>query len=371
MPSGRFELPPLPPQGDSEARSGQQCPDFVPFARFYPDDGCARRPRSFDTSQGPLTYAELSDVTARQYVDTVNARTLVSSTFELSDSALGNRALMSWTREPWARIVSMEAAHDEELRILRARAYGPGADIDADPGALERLHELEAAERESNSAVDRHVPEPVTDAVRVEPPQMIEEEADRSEPLGALRDRIVRIVNSVVAHLRSVRRSTWLIVVGVVVAASFPATALVLIQRVQTDPLQAGATQVARLSVDQGYEIPDFFGVQPGDEQRWQAFEEFHGLRTVLNLDGFSPFGSKDDCILIYAPTGITTTGGGFSGNFLSGCAAGDFPAMAQFRVDLDGFPAALEEAFPNSTGLQFVYDRQNNEVVVFASPRK
>ena len=35
------------------------------------------------------------------------------------------------------------AAHDE-LRMLRARAYGPAADIDRDPTAAERLRELES-----------------------------------------------------------------------------------------------------------------------------------------------------------------------------------------------------------------------------------
>ena len=32
----------------------------------------------------------------------------------------------------------------EELRLLRARAFGPAADIDRDPAALHRLRELEA-----------------------------------------------------------------------------------------------------------------------------------------------------------------------------------------------------------------------------------
>ena len=268
------------------------------------------------------------------------------------------------------RIFGMREAHDEELRILRARAYGPDADIHADPQALDRLQELEAAGRESNSMVDalelelELVPVPVLDPLPVEPTHVIEQDLDRRE---LLRTRLARFMESVVAYLGSVRRSTWLAVIGVLVIASVLATALVLFQRVQADPLQAGATQVARLSVDPGFEIPDVFGVQAGEKQQGQAFKEFHGLRMVVNPNGFSGFESADDCILIYAPTAR----GGFSDNFFSGCAANEFPAMAQFRADLDGLPAELRESFPDSIGPQFVYDRANNEVVVFASSGK
>ena len=37
------------------------------------------------------------------------------------------------------------SAEERELRELRARAYGPHADIQRDPAALARLTELEAA----------------------------------------------------------------------------------------------------------------------------------------------------------------------------------------------------------------------------------
>ncbi|WP_460788413.1 hypothetical protein [Microbacterium lacusdiani] len=37
----------------------------------------------------------------------------------------------------------MDVDTDDELRMLRARAYGRGADIQQDQHALRRLHELE------------------------------------------------------------------------------------------------------------------------------------------------------------------------------------------------------------------------------------
>jgi hypothetical protein len=42
---------------------------------------------------------------------------------------------------------------DDELQTLRARAYGPDADIDGDPAALERLRELENDARSATAAV--------------------------------------------------------------------------------------------------------------------------------------------------------------------------------------------------------------------------
>ncbi|MBG6054584.1 hypothetical protein IWX81_000974 [Salinibacterium sp. CAN_S4] len=258
----------------------------------------------------------------------------------------------------------MREALDEELRILRARAYGPGADIHADPLALDRLQQLEGAGRESTSVLDADKPELGLDPLPVESPEVIQPDVDHRE---LQRARLASLMGSVVAYLGSVRRSTWLIVAGILVVASILATALTIVQRVQTDPLQTGATQVARLSVDPGFEIPDVFGVPAGSEQLGQAFQDLHGLRTVVNPTGFSGFESTDDCIVIYAPL----ERGGFSGLFFSGCAAEEFPAMAQFRSNVDGFPAELREAFPDSTGLQFVYDRENNEVVVFASRGK
>lgn len=44
-----------------------------------------------------------------------------------------------------------EGSTTDELRALRARAYGPHADIAEDPAALRRLHELEERARPGTS----------------------------------------------------------------------------------------------------------------------------------------------------------------------------------------------------------------------------
>ncbi len=72
----------------------------------------------------------------------------------------------------------MDAATRAELAALRRRAYGPDADIAADPAALERLIELEARALE-----DQHV---MVDSARALAPVGPDTDADG---LAAERDR--------------------------------------------------------------------------------------------------------------------------------------------------------------------------------------
>jgi hypothetical protein len=246
----------------------------------------------------------------------------------------------------------MTLANDDELRALRRRAYGPDADIHLEPHALERLRELEGVVREQH---------PVTSA-------------DSSEPGPApiarcvpIEDETVRSAQEGLRPLSRVRRSSLLIVLGVVVVSSILAGALILVQSAQTDPLQVGAKQIARLSVDPNYKISSFFfGTAFGRDLQAQGFKEFNGLRTVVTV-GYGG-GSNDVCLNIY-PSAVTPdpNASSFAGQLRVGCAAGIFPAVIQFRVDAAGLPADLRSAFPKSAALQFVYDRAQNEVVVFA----
>jgi hypothetical protein len=137
--------------------------------------------------------------------------------------------------------------------------------------------------------------------------------------------------------------------------------ALELVQRVQTDPLQAGASQVARLSADATYEAPVFFSNGSADAPR--AYEDFHGLRAIINDSGM---GTDDRCIVVFLSDAAADSDGNFNGPVYMGCAAGAFPAAVAFRVDAT-FPAQLRSAFPDGTALQFVFDKSGNEIVVFA----
>ncbi|HEY4153492.1 MAG TPA: hypothetical protein VGM38_09245 [Pseudolysinimonas sp.] len=249
---------------------------------------------------------------------------------------------------------------DEELERLRQRAYGRQADIHLDSEALERLRELEN-ERSPKPAVKLEAP--------TEPsPAAIDEPAAPEPETPKPRNQWIRQLANRLVHLR---RSTVVIALAVIAFATVVVVVLTLVQRVQTDPLQVGAHQIARLAPDPAYQIPAIFGgtgsVQtPGT----QAFQEFHGLRVVINPSYLiETSGPKTTCVSIYSQTDITDPSStSFSGQFFSGCGAGDFPAMTQLDVRTPGLASDLGSAVAPYTALQFVYDKKDDEVVVFGS---
>jgi len=255
-------------------------------------------------------------------------------------------------------------ANNDELRVLRERAYGRHSDIHLDPDSLKRLRELEGIRVEAEPAVAVEVIEVAAEPTEYEA-DTEEEETPRPTPTWML------WLMGLLRWLMGLRRSTVLIVIGVTVVAAAIGTALVLVQRVQADPLQVGASQVARLAIDQSYEIPVIFGgAESGTEQSnaVQAYQQFHGLRTVTSSMAFVFGGSPGStCLNIYPEANITATANSFSGPLFGGCAAGEFPPIVQFSVDLEDLPPDLQSAFPESTGLQFVYDGEHDEVVVFS----
>ncbi|RFA13733.1 hypothetical protein B7R21_07825 [Subtercola boreus] len=255
----------------------------------------------------------------------------------------------------------MPGGNDDEFSALRNRAYGPAADIHDDPEALGRLRHLEG------EAKRHEIPErPQTD-----PGPTVERNAPSApagdEPPQSPAERIPSWPERAYRAVRHARRSSVLVGIGVFVVIVSVLTAVTLVQRVQVDPLQAGATQVARLQLDEGYQTPAFFSAGAGEVI---GFEEFHGLRTVITTAGFFAIGgsSNDSCLSIFSEADMReASSGSFSGQALGGCAAGRFPAMVQFRPDSDGYPADLRAAFPGPAALQFVYDQATNEIVVFA----
>lgn len=253
----------------------------------------------------------------------------------------------------------MSGAVDQELQALRRRAYGPDADIQRDPVALERLRELEAAAQPEREPVVEEIPEP---AAEIERP-----DAPAARPRQRLR-RAAVLGRLGLRRLARVRRSTVLIALGLAVAVSASVVVLTLVQRVQSDPLQVGAEQVARLSPDSSMEVPGVFA-GPGREGSVQAFQEFHGLRALVSDGGVFGTGENDMCLTVFSAEALeSATDNSFSGFARSGCEANAFPAMTQFSVAVQEAPAALGSAFPGDAALQFVYDGEHNEVVVFLS---
>lgn len=247
----------------------------------------------------------------------------------------------------------MARESDDELHVLRLRAYGPGADIHSDSIALERLRELEGARRRREQPLVYDDPEVLPEPVERDVTVDVE-----TEPLG--RDRF--------APLSGARRSTVLLILGVVFAGMILAVSPGLVDRVQSPPLQAGADQVARLSLELGFDVPRVItGTVDRDNNGSQGFQVFHGLR-VVKPDYASLSGSADACLILYVDADISEPEvTSFPGPSFFGCSAGGFPATVQFEMTEKGLPAELTSAFPETPALQFVYDRTRDEVVVFA----
>ena len=241
---------------------------------------------------------------------------------------------------------------ESELRELQSRAYGPDADIHLDPDAVRRLRELEG---KGNDHVDVG---PSVDTPGVDEPAAPSApfDADEEPPAQASAPVITGAL-----RLLPRRRSTLIAAAVLVVLVLIGAGALIA-HRTQSDPLQTGARQVARLSMDRGYPVPRAIG---GDGVKAEGFDDFHGLRAAV-IDAPVLGGKADDVFMeIYRDDDITDPDSTeFSGRMWGGNAAGSFPAMVQFEVSSDT-PAKLRSIY-GGRSLQFVYDKAHHEVVVF-----
>lgn len=252
-----------------------------------------------------------------------------------------------------------------ELSALRARAYGPGADLDDDPEAIRRLHELEelalarrAEEGEGRerveapaalaaSAVPSAGPSPVPEVATVgedlSPPDARDDDG-QVEPPGL--------------RLWWTRRRVALLwaasLVAVLVVSSAASAAFTY--RLQADPREEAA-----LSVDPTREVPEMFG---GGMAESRVFSEFYGLLPIAVDYGDPSFAGL--CLTVVAVDSIDEDSGSFTGPGTSGCGAGRFPATASFVVSAQ-FPDELRERFPDGTALQF--ELQENRVVVLSMP--
>ena len=94
-------------------------------------------------------------------------------------------------------------------------------------------------------------------------------------------------------------------------ALACAATALTLVQRVQADPLQAGATQIARLSPDPAFPVPT--ALAQGITGEITAYAEFEGFR-VVTLPSYRSSENASRCMTVWQPALLSTDeGGGFS----------------------------------------------------------
>lgn len=277
-----------------------------------------------------------------------------------------------------------------ELRALRERAYGPGADILDDPAAIKRLRELEDAERAQLAAAtgtttgaafvdvdtdDLDIPAPALFLPAREEPTV--DAAGRSQPetapdpTAAGADTVTPDASGDAASVEDDaapgdtipnqpdapastpwwRRRMPLLWAGSVVVAGVIGAAIAL-------SLHAfGAGQVAVLNVDPDMEWPEGFFDPPPEGAT--AFEEFHGLVPVHLPQQMSAGATPSDCLYLAAPEADSF------GFFSAACGAGPFPAAVAILVTADA-PRELLEHYEPGTGLQFVL--RGSQVRVYAS---
>lgn len=275
----------------------------------------------------------------------------------------------------------MDAALADELRALRARAYGPEADIADDPQAVTRLRELEDLHVRSRAGSPRAAEFPEhRDAVRLATSTAA---ADRDMDAGALPASAEGAPPDVLQdapdhvpdeHPRAARSSfiarhrTALWISSLAAAAA--AAAAVTYGAVSFAPVavSSGAPQITTLKPDPTIELPSGWFGRTEDALAW----EFYGLTLSLGTTGFNGT-AGDRCLSAFDATRLSTpddSNGGsysYSGVVYSGCQAGVFPAT--IVVPLDGRPGdvtpeSLRARFPDAKALQFVLD--GDQVGVF-----
>lgn len=246
-----------------------------------------------------------------------------------------------------------------ELRRLRARAYGPDADIASDPVASERLSALEELERQERSSPPPPPPPPPAPHERVEPTASGVDD-DAEGPGGTEDDdEVPRERRPLVRSRRQVW--AWAISLAVVTALASAATALSVTFLPVSNSV--GAPQVGTLEEDPDADTPSIFGQRTGGER---AFKDFYGVTAFVGFAQVDSTDNRSPCVYLLDSSEVAERGvRGVSGNFAyGGCGAGIFPATVEFVV-AEGMPEPFVDRFPIGTSVQFVFDGEN--VGVFA----
>jgi hypothetical protein len=241
----------------------------------------------------------------------------------------------------------MDDQWSDELRTLRARAYGPTADIHDDPTALARLRELEGRAQT--------IVAPAAPATPAAPVPAVPQEGDavsEPEPEGeaSVPEQIPATHDVAAASPVRRRRRLWPwiatavgvgLVVGAVVATLVPAV------------LPANRVAVLATADLSEWDTDAFGPPQEGSI----LFHDFRDLSVVMipNAWGLVDEESATRCLFVHSARGVMIT---------IGCAGDGFSPTASFTVR-GSFADELGEEFPDGTSLRFVLD--GSEVLVYA----
>lgn len=261
----------------------------------------------------------------------------------------------------------MDDASAAELSRLRARAYGPDADLADDTAARSRLEELEAqlraereAQRPSVAAVSR-ASEPPADNVGA---RSVTPGGDTSAPDVGAEDeedaatsRVWELVRMLTSRLPPV--ATAMVAVSIAAAVALTASIVWGLASLPVISQTTASQQVAALEINDDVAVPEgFFGTT---SEQAIAYE-YYGLLIVHSSAGGTFFGD-DDCLLAVDTDNVTADGQGVNGPLYYGCRTGAFPATFEVALDSSA-PAELRAQFPEGGALQFVL--QGDRIGVF-----
>jgi hypothetical protein len=288
----------------------------------------------------------------------------------------------------------MDSVVRDELRMLRARAYGPSPDIEGDPTALHRLHALEAEERAAQAAeVVPAGPHETPAAAPGTPPA--QPPLPPLTAMAASRLAAARLTAPVVVAAGAPPASA----APVVVAAGAPPTSaaparmpprrwflsrglgmlwvasLVAVAAIATGTTFAAgwiapiavhveSRQIATLTPEPGFIWPDQLF---GSAQSGALGFSFRGVTIMRAPRGMVSFGVDAPCLIAVATAHLQDEGAGIDGPIYSGCGAGSFPATLQFLIDPSS-PAELRSTLPVGSAVQFVLD--GDRLGVFSDAR-
>ncbi|MFK0402723.1 hypothetical protein ACIQTT_10365 [Microbacterium sp. NPDC090225] len=249
---------------------------------------------------------------------------------------------------------------DDELRALRARAYGRDADIDGDPAALARLRALEADAVPVGVMPQRAVePSPVAEVAVVPPPAAPPAAPEDIDAPPRADDASAEPEHPSPSRLRTLftprPSAPWLWLGAACIAlAAFGSAAIAVAVR-SADP-----RLVAEIAVDPDASWPESFGETGPD---FALFEEFAGLTIVRGLEWLPTDESDASCIVAIDTTELLNDSGGFQ---IAGwaCEAGSFPATLRFEVS-PSQPQELRDRFGDGTGLELIM--RGDRIEVFA----
>ncbi|UPL14193.1 hypothetical protein [Microbacterium galbinum] len=260
---------------------------------------------------------------------------------------------------------------DDELRALRARAYGRDADIDGDPAAIARLRALEAQAAPAALVVTAPVRE--VPVVSVAPAPPVEEAATYAAPdefgrSGELprtgEPPAIDAENAEPEHPSPSRLRTlftprpsapWLWLGAACIALAAFGSAVVVSAMRSADP-----GLVAEIAIDPDASWPESFGEKGPDAA---LFEEFAGLTIARGVEWLSFDESDAMCIVAIDTEELLGDSGGFQ-IAAWGCDAGSFPPVIRIEVT-SAQPQALRDRFGDGTGLELIM--RGDRIEVFA----